>query len=181
MRGLTLWQPYATAIARAATDPRWKLVENRGWAPPAAILGERIAIHAGVKKPRADFGMPPGFELDFATLPLGVVVATARVVGALDRRRGIHIVCQHDESERNRTKLMTLYSSAWWVGPVGWLLEDVVACPVPVPCKGAMGLWVVPPDVEVRITDPRPLFVVKPTGALVHPMDATPPTGGRPC
>lgn len=29
--------------------------------------------------------------------------------------------------------------------------------------------------------DPRPHFVVKPTGALVHPDDARPPTGGRPC
>ena len=42
MRGLTLHQPWAWAIAHAG-----KNVENRTWAPPAYMIGERIAIHAG--------------------------------------------------------------------------------------------------------------------------------------
>jgi hypothetical protein len=42
MKALTLKAPWATAIAKLGKD-----IENRSWRPPAAIIGERIAIHEG--------------------------------------------------------------------------------------------------------------------------------------
>lgn len=42
MKALTLLNPWAQAIAYWGKD-----VENRTWAPPASLVGERIAIHAG--------------------------------------------------------------------------------------------------------------------------------------
>ena len=47
MRALTVWQPWASLIAHG-----WKPYEFRGWRAPAAFVGERIAIHAGARKPR---------------------------------------------------------------------------------------------------------------------------------
>jgi hypothetical protein len=38
----------------------------------------------------------------------------------------------------------------WFSGPFGWLLTDVVAIE-PVPCLGAQGLWLLPPDVERQV------------------------------
>lgn len=54
MRALTLWQPYATAIAKG-----WKRVETRPpWAMQlAAHVGERIAIHAAK---HSDWPKDPG-------------------------------------------------------------------------------------------------------------------------
>ena len=38
--------------------------------------------------------------------------------------------------------------SPWFVGPVGWVLRERTWLPTPVPCKGAQGLWTLPPDVQ---------------------------------
>lgn len=43
---LTLWQPWASLVAEGV-----KTIETRSWPAPAALAGERIAIHAGAKRP----------------------------------------------------------------------------------------------------------------------------------
>lgn len=48
MKALTIWQPWASLIAIGA-----KPYEFRGWRPPCAIIGQRIAIHAGARPVRA--------------------------------------------------------------------------------------------------------------------------------
>jgi hypothetical protein len=158
MKALTLWQPYASSIALEALRPgHGKIVENRTWPPPASIIGERIAIHAGAKKPDPAWGLPPGaaeFLGDLDALPRSAIVCTARVVGALDCRKGFaarRIVGGDLWDRQARTKVETLFSSRWWVGPVGWLLDDVRACARPVPCKGAMGLWTVPAPIAFDV------------------------------
>lgn len=159
MRGLTLIQPYASAIF--LPEPDRKDVENRTWPPPASILGQRIAIHAGVKKPDPAWGLPDGIDFGpLDELPRGSILGTARVVGALDRRspigagwigRRVFLPELTALGDRDRGRLCILDSSRWWVGPVGWLLDDVRACAVPVACKGAMGLWTVPDDVRAHV------------------------------
>lgn len=155
MKALTLWQPYASSIALEALRPgHGKLVENRTWPPPRSLLGQRIAIHAGAKKPDPAWGLPPGAaELlgDLYALPRSAILCTARVVGALDLRRGRVLVGDLSLDARDRTRLWTLDSSRWWVGPVGWLLDDVRACARHVPCKGAMGLWTVPAPIAFDV------------------------------
>lgn len=155
MKGLTLWQPMASAIARAADDPRWKLCENRGWPPPKSVLGQRIAIHAA-KRADTTFGLPAGYDLgDVARLPRGAIIATARVAGALDLRRGVRVLLPDPEQlldvdDINDLELAVdqLEQSVWWLGPVGWLLDGVRRLSQPVPQRGAMGLWPVPEHVE---------------------------------
>lgn len=145
MRALTLIQPYASAVVLGGKD-----VENRTWPPPASILGERIAIHAGTKKPVAAWGMPDGTDElgPWERLPRGCIVGTAVVRGALDMRRMPVLHGRMLFGGALHQRVVNLDASPWWVGPVGWLLEDVYHCDEPVPCQGAMGLWTVPPDVE---------------------------------
>lgn len=131
MKALTLWQPWAHAVAHFG-----KRIENRPWKPWPSIVGQVVAIHAAAKvdpigeaavegwvRRHTGLLLPPA-----ASLPRGAIVATARVTGVLT------------ESE-----------SPWFVGPFGWTLDEVVALPAPVPCRGAQGLWTVPPEVEALV------------------------------
>ena len=51
MKAITLHQPFASLIANGT-----KTIETRSWAPPKALIGQRIAIHAGEEsEPRKTF------------------------------------------------------------------------------------------------------------------------------
>jgi hypothetical protein len=126
IRGLTLWRPWAWAVAHAGKD-----VENRTWAPPRALVGGLVAIHSGQRWDKDGAAwMQHSLALRLALRvpedaadPSGVIIAVARLAGAVESS-----------------------SSQWFVGPFGWQLRDVVPIP-PVPCKGAQGLWPLPPEV----------------------------------
>lgn len=121
LRGLTLWQPWAHAVAHLG-----KRIENRPWRPWPSIVGELIAIHAAARvdvateaaaaewiRQRTGVGVP-----EAATLPRGAIVAVARVTGCVEASR-----------------------DPWFMGPFGWTLTEVVALPFPIPIRGAQGLW----------------------------------------
>lgn len=134
MKALTVWNPWAWAIARGL-----KPIENRTWKPPTPLLGEWIAIHAGKKLDRDPDSIaswramveategrarpPLPKTVSLGEMPASAIVAVARLVGVVE---------QSDDP--------------WFVGPFGWVLEDVVAIE-PVKCSGALGLWEVPADV----------------------------------
>lgn len=173
--GLTLWQPMASAIPLLG-----KRVENRPWAPPRSILGQRIAIHAAAVSKRDGFKLPipvPARYQDLFVryadgswgrrgtpgLALGAVVAVARVVGALDKRPTQHtntqtwlepqriVIARDDATEAERAKLRKLDQDTWWLGPCGWLLSDVRPMRTPIPAKGAQRLWRLSTDLRVAI------------------------------
>jgi hypothetical protein len=140
MRALTLWRPWPWAIANG-----YKRVENRDWAPPEWLLGQRMAIHAGKKYDKAS-------EVEICKL-LGrdSLPAEARVESAIVAVVTVAGVCNLDRQHladfpgwKDQT--------AWSFGPYVWLLKDVVAIE-PVPCRGAQGLWNLPTminDIVVR-------------------------------
>lgn len=41
-----------------------------------------------------------------------------------------------------------LLRDPWYVGPVGWVFDDIRSLPEPVSCRGAQGLWTVPGHLE---------------------------------
>lgn len=45
---------------------------------------------------------------------------------------------------------MSAVEAAWWTGGFALLLDNVVALPEPVSCKGALGFWTVPADIEAK-------------------------------
>jgi hypothetical protein len=138
MRGITLKRPWSYAVAYGG-----KSIENRFPSSPCAhiraVLGERVAVHAGMgwdPLARVDLN-PPAPWLE----PPGTIIATARVVGCADDREGLLLLCDPNEID------------AWYAGDgmVGIVLRDVVPLAKPVPCRGALGWWLVPPGVEAAI------------------------------
>ena len=153
MRALTIQQPYAELVAQGV-----KSVENRAWKPPAAQIGERIAIHAGQKLAfdyRERHMWPGGVHVRLrairddlpepSALAYGAVIATARLAGWVAGPRhddarfvGRHVQAYEGVSLERATEIA---ASEWWMGPIGWVLEDVVRISPPSTCKGRLGLW----------------------------------------
>ncbi len=130
MKSLTLHQPHTHSVAHLG-----KRIENRNWTPPAHLVGEVIAIHAGKKldlEALEDL-QQRGYEIP-DELPAKAVVAVARLVSVVE--------VAPPESHPQRQ---------WWIGPYGWILDDVVALPSPVPCRGYQRLWNLPSDVAEAV------------------------------
>ncbi len=73
MRVITLYQPWASLIAFEI-----KLAETRDWPAPDALIGQRIAIHAGRRRPRfSEWSDEVSDAARGLPMPLGAVVATA--------------------------------------------------------------------------------------------------------
>lgn len=140
MRFLSLSRPWPWAFTTEELPPlERKLIENRSWMPPISQIGALIALHAAKSWDPDAIGffirlglrdMPGRKEL----YPSGVVFAVATL-------------------ERVVTEARTLPAAQqrWFFGPCGWVLRDMVALPVPVPCRGAQGLRELPADVEMAV------------------------------
>lgn len=131
MKAATLYRPWSWAIAE-----RLKLVENRSWRPERGGLkvGQPFLIHAGQKydADAANFiertgGRRPPPDVACST----GIVAIARLVAVV-------------------TDPLNLPPALvpWFFGPVGWVMDDVVALK-PFVCPGAQGLW----DVSDRLLE----------------------------
>jgi hypothetical protein len=173
IRGLTVRQPWAGCIA-------WldKRTENRTRRPPAKHVGTRIAIHAAAQVETGQvLDLPASASTGFASLfassaqwdawrfhrmgrpynpadwptklARGAIVAVATLAGA------------HPWSWEELCGPTHLYTSpstpglcSPWVRlgvPWHWELADVRPLPIPIPCKGALGLWRVPENVAAAV------------------------------
>lgn len=130
MKALTLIQPWAWAITTLG-----KRVENRGWKPPARIIGQRIAIHAGKSfdnEAAEDLREEFGFGAIVCTQ--GAIVATAVIS---------HVVEFAMDLPRDQ--------QIWFFGRYGWVLDDVR--PVDGPrIQGKLGLWELPADIATELS-----------------------------
>ena len=137
MRAISVRQPWAWAILQLG-----KRVENRTWKPPAKLIGRRILLHALKASAPAEellalqwmaargLFSPGTMNLDWpglANLERGGIVGRVRLVGCVS------------------------YSSdPWFMGPIGWLLDEATSIPF-VACRGALGCWKAPQDVEAQL------------------------------
>lgn len=141
MKALTIWQPWASLIMAGA-----KPFEFRGWAPPNSMVGQRIVIHAGARKPRPteisellvrlERGEPTGLLPVMAAdhlrrwlaspgmLPLACGLGTA----LLGKARSARVLFGNDSDRDEHFRL-------------AWPLTDVQPFEHPVPARGAQGLW----------------------------------------
>lgn len=134
MKALSVSQPWATAIASGL-----KKIETRSWAP--AYRG-RLVIHASARN--TFYFDRQAYEVIYNLMPSanfehGAIVAVATLFACVrteEIRDGI--------SERER--LLGDYSDGRWA----WLLHHVLWVD-PVPCKGKLGLWTLPEDVEAAL------------------------------
>jgi len=127
LQALTLWQPWATALAQGPKD-----VENRGWQPawmPADGLW--LAIHAAKRAMAGeDLAFVRGLWPEArrrSEWPRGAIVGLVHVDRVIDLRRP-------PEG----------WSSPWAVGPMCWHVDQRIALEDPLPCRGQQGLWLVP-------------------------------------
>ena len=133
LMALTLWRPWPDAVLYGG-----KLIENRTWAPPARLIGNRLAIHAGLKYDkqavydmvRLGLYMPPSEKMSPKSAIVGVVTVVSAEVADIPDGQDV-----------------------WYAGDVPWILGDVVALREPVPCKGRQGLWRVPADVAGAVLE----------------------------
>lgn len=123
-QALTIRQPWATLFVKGV-----KPVENRVWAISEARLPIRIYVHAGaattelhspdvaqfVKGCLGDDGFDRFADV---SLPLGAIIGKATIVSCV------------------RT-----HPSPWFVGPWGWVFENVIEYVEPIPLRGQQGLF----------------------------------------
>lgn len=173
MKALTVRQPWAGCIAHLD-----KRVENRARRLPGKYVDATVAIHSAAEVDKTEvLSIPAGTKFpslfannaewdawrfwhlgrkprDTANWPpklaLGAVVAVARLAG-----------CHHWDWDnlcgpecRDSSPSTPGLCSPWvHLGvPWHWQLADVRPLPEPVPCKGMLGLWRLPEDVERAVT-----------------------------
>lgn len=122
-RAISVRQPYAWAITEANKD-----IENR--TRPWRYRGW-VLIHASLRwhlRKGEDFTDWHGLTHP-AQLPVGGIVGMAQIVDCVDR-----------------------HPSVWFEGPYGLVLRNQRPLPF-VPCKGALGLFRVPPEVQEAVRE----------------------------
>jgi hypothetical protein len=176
MKALTITQPYATLIAIGA-----KRIETRGWPTqyrgPLAIhagaglgpVGGRRGLHLQCAAPRFFRALQMSMmrvrqsrdgetwpEYDADLLPRGAIVAVGHLVACertdpecwpgpgVYRFGPVRLTFPIPEPEHSFGD----YSP----GRFMWLLSGVQRLPEPVPCKGALSLWQLPPDVLAAVS-----------------------------
>jgi len=149
MKAITVWQPWASLIALGA-----KPYEFRGWPAPRALIGQRIAIHAGARKVQraevralvirlrgskpwdsallADEALPllDALLLNPGRAPLSSVVATA----VLFECRRANDIAREFGAPQNDSARDEHFNWAW-------RLADAQPLEPVAPARGAQGFW----------------------------------------
>lgn len=131
MKAISLWQPWASAIAVGA-----KQIETRTWW--TAHRGP-LAIHAAKKRDHPDQRAlwqwrccetlrMVGYR-KFDSLPFGAIVATCRLVECFAAQD----VADLSDQERALGN--------YQIGHYAWILEDIKQLPSPIPWRGEQGLF----------------------------------------
>ena len=129
IRGLTLWQPMAWAIAAGH-----KPYENRPWQPHRGVT--HLAIHAGKKyhQPHVDQIRELGIDVPAkADLAFGAVLCVAELRWWRPFGGGAG------------------WASPWASGPFVRRVQPVWVADDPIPCSGALGMWRIPGDVKAEM------------------------------
>lgn len=151
MKALTLWQPWASLImigAKPYEFRKWNFADKPHL---AKLVGQRIVIHAGARKPRPDElrdildridAGESALDANLAeklvlaelltpigvpALPLAAALGTA-VIGQPQRSYDLfkHIVADSDRLDQQ------MYA---------WPISEIQPFPQPVPAAGAQGFW----------------------------------------
>lgn len=153
MRGLSLFGLSPLAIVYGA-----KTIETRSWQPPAAVLGQRIAIHASKTRGpgglwelghwmQEDGNVPwltkagyireedDGMQAHPEELPRGAIVGTAVLSDCRPTEELAPLVSELEWSHGDFSE-----------GRYGWVLTKVLRLKEPVPHLGSLGLWKVSAD-----------------------------------
>lgn len=150
----TARQPFAYTLAAG-----WKPIENKTERPPLHLIGKLVGIHAGLQWCRPE-DMPcwpahlhPMPAQDDPRLTFGALIGVAGLVGVVRVGRtpwGHGLVREVGRGAVVEPLPVALADRIrpWWRGPWGWLFEEAVLLPEPIPMKGQQGLWRLPEEVR---------------------------------
>lgn len=163
MKAISLWQPWASLIAAGV-----KTIETRSWAPPASLIGQRIAIHAAKRRvSSADvvFNELVAEELGLSSvmcssttalrnaLPRGAVVCTAVLDSAhrVERLRPgkSRMIAECEQGSR----VLSCCVDPWGDFEPGrwlWFLRDVEVLPEPFEAVGRQRVF----SVDLSLSSP---------------------------
>jgi hypothetical protein len=148
MKGLQLWQPWATLVAVGA-----KRIETRHWPAPPELIGKRISIHATKRTSELWLCAEHPFReyhLAADKLPLGAIVATAVLARCapmtIEGIARLNEVSPHEFAFGN-----------YAVGRFAWVLRDVERVVPAIPFKGAQVKFLDVPD-ELLGGQPAPSY-----------------------
>ena len=157
LRALTLWPEWAWAVHHLD-----KRVENRTWALP---VGEWFALHAGKHiggRPGSEAALDGLHSLKSMANRAGWRFDTTLVTDEVSVDRKGRVVAAKIRTIQTSAILglfrVTRTEASNQGDLTGWRVPDQVGnifeyrpLSLPVPCRGAQGLWVVPPDVAERV------------------------------
>lgn len=166
-RALTVIEPQAWAIVAAH-----KSIENRSWSTP---FRGRFAIHASTSRRQLDYFIAfeqkikkinpaiyaqiddPRITNDNPAFHAGHILGVAELVGIVEWPADSPLTFAEACAGAG---FATWYKSelaagrkpsAWAERGCCWLLSNVIQFAVPIPCKGALNLWSLPPDCLVKV------------------------------
>jgi hypothetical protein len=158
VKAISLWQPWASAIALGA-----KRIETRDWATsyrgPLAIHAAKRCIKSEFEefedscewKGALDRGPFPFDVLDLSLEPFGCIVAVCRLAQCYPTHAiADHLLheTQYREWDKDRCYGWTEYNMGnFGPGRFGWILEDVRPLAKPIPFRGAQRLFEVPDSI----------------------------------
>jgi hypothetical protein len=163
MKALTLWPEWAWAVTHLG-----KTIENRPYPPPESLIGQRIAIHAGVMvggrterwgRPFLEaFGLVMDMAGDAGWGPI-IIKNDQRI----EFRKGsaaidFDLQALHRGAVVATARVPGYYGynvSRHWGAPgqYQWRIADVKVLAKPVPCRGYQRLWNLSSDVERRVLE----------------------------
>lgn len=135
MKGISLWEPWASAIAHGfkQIETRAHRTNHRG---PLAICAARTKLHAGFIHEPAVCGF---FQQVGIVIPdhlaFGCIVAVANVVD-----------CRRTEDLRSDLSRHEIHFGNYAAGRWGWILADVRRLKKPIPFRGNQALFNVPDE-----------------------------------
>lgn len=159
MRALTVTNPWAGLIAAGI-----KLVENR---PRSMIksedFGKPFAIHASreidesvydsIHRVAPEIGRGD-IHKTFAPAWGRLSRITSAVIAVATLRDAMYIGGNSPETTvKVLDRLGISEQLRFTFGPTVYVLSDVVALPTPVPCKGSLGFWTLPADVDAKVRE----------------------------
>lgn len=142
MHALSLLQPWASLVAIGA-----KRVETRSWGTKHR---GPLLIHASLGK-EAMLELPPDLEElmvsylhkagVYGALPRGVILAVVRLADV--QRIPENIALPYSERQ----------FGDFTPGRFAWFMEELHRLPIPIPCRGSLGVWSVPADISKAVRD----------------------------
>jgi hypothetical protein len=140
VKGFSLIEPWASLVVLGK-----KRVETRSWRMPDWAKGLRVAIHASKSREAIEDGTASElFDIAELEVPdkwnLGAIIGTVELVR-----------CEPTETIRETLYGMELDFGNYISGRFAWVMDQPHQITKPVPCRGMLGLWEVPKDIEAQL------------------------------